>query len=106
MKVAGIQWDAGNWPKCGKHGVSRDEIEFVLRNGPGVAPDWKHSTAEDRFIAVGRNSDGRPLFVGFTLRDVDGVKMIRPVTARYMRAKEAQRYGAQSKDHGSKDEER
>ena len=30
MKVAGFDWDEGNWPKCGKHGVSREEIEEVL----------------------------------------------------------------------------
>ena len=23
MKIAGFDWDAGNWPKCGMHGVSR-----------------------------------------------------------------------------------
>jgi hypothetical protein len=27
--ISGIQWDGGNWPKCGKHGMSREEIEFV-----------------------------------------------------------------------------
>jgi len=27
MKIAGFDWDDGNWPKCGKHGVSRTEIE-------------------------------------------------------------------------------
>ncbi|TBN45900.1 BrnT family toxin, partial [Paracoccus sediminis] len=25
MKIAGFDWDDGNWPKCGKHGVSRAE---------------------------------------------------------------------------------
>ncbi len=22
MKIAGFDWDAGNWPKCGKHDIS------------------------------------------------------------------------------------
>jgi len=25
MKVAGVEWDTGNWPKCGKHGVSKED---------------------------------------------------------------------------------
>ena len=39
MKVAGFDWDEGNWPKCGKHGVSRAEIEEVLSGTPAVMPD-------------------------------------------------------------------
>ena len=30
MKIRGIEWDPGNWPKCGKHGATKDEIEHVL----------------------------------------------------------------------------
>ena len=30
MTLSGFGWDDGNWPKCGKHGVSRSEIEQVL----------------------------------------------------------------------------
>ena len=30
MVISEFEWDAGNWPKCGKHGVSKAEIEFVL----------------------------------------------------------------------------
>ena len=39
MKVAGFDWDEGNWPKCGKHGVSREEIEEMLSGTPAVMPD-------------------------------------------------------------------
>ena len=35
MKIRGIEWDHGNWPKCGKHGATKDEIEHVLER---VAP--------------------------------------------------------------------
>jgi len=38
MKIAGFDWDDGNWPKCGKHGVSLEEIEQVLP-GTAVMPD-------------------------------------------------------------------
>jgi uncharacterized protein len=90
--VAGFDWDAGNLEKCQKHGVSLGEIEALLRSDPGVAPDPNHSAEEDRFIAVGRNAEGRPLFVAFTFRTKDGQRLIRPVSARYMHKKEIAGY--------------
>ncbi len=82
MKVAGFQWDSGNWPKCGKHGVSREEIEFVFTSGADIAPDPRHSWEEDRLIAVGRNTDGRPIFVGFTLLQEDACRTARATSIR------------------------
>ena len=35
MKIIGFDWDDGNWPKCGKHGVSREEIEQVQLGAAG-----------------------------------------------------------------------
>jgi predicted DNA binding CopG/RHH family protein len=60
--IAGFDWDERNRAKCLKHGVSIAEIEALLRGEPHVAPDPRHSAAEDRFIAVGRNAQGRALF--------------------------------------------
>jgi uncharacterized protein len=96
MKIDGVDWDAGNWPKCGKHGVSREEIEYALAHGARIAPDLKHSNREDRFIVVSRNEQGRPVFIIVMFREVAGQRLIRPVSARYMHAKEAKRYAAQS----------
>jgi uncharacterized DUF497 family protein len=78
-----------------KHGVSIAEIEALLRDAPFVAPDLKHAHLEDRLIAVGRTEEGRPLFVAFTIREKFGQRMIRPVSARYMHAKEIENYEAQ-----------
>lgn len=91
MEIAGFDWDRGNWPKCGKHGVSREEIERLFLEGQArVAPDVKHTTpTESRHIAAGRVDD-RALFVAFALRG----KCIRPISARYMHAKEASSYEA------------
>ena len=96
MLFAGFDWDKGNREKCRKHGVSVAEIEAVLRNDPAVAPDPKHSHSEDRFIAIGRNAEGRPLFVAFTFRSRKGRYYIRPVSARYMHKKEIVRYEKES----------
>ncbi|HVW94092.1 MAG TPA: BrnT family toxin [Devosia sp.] len=90
---AEFDWDEGNWRKCQSHGVSIEEIEGLFRGAPRVAPDPAHSSSEDRLIAVGRTAGGRPLFVAFTLRQQDGRQLIRPVSARYMHRKEAERYG-------------
>lgn len=79
--------------KCQKHGVSISEIEALLDGGEArVLPDLAHSLAEQRFLATGRNRVGRPLFVIFTLRQSEGTTLVRPVSARYMHAKEARRY--------------
>lgn len=84
-----FEWDEGNRQKCRKHGVTQEEIEAVL-SGPTrcIAPDIKHSGTEQRFVAIGRSPAGRPIFVVFTLRG----DLIRPLSARYMHAKEVQRY--------------
>ena len=88
MQIAGFDWDSGNWPKCGKHGVSREEIERLFLGGAVVAPDLKHATATaNRHIAAGR-VDGRAMFVAFAFRG----GLIRPISARYMHAKEVSSY--------------
>jgi uncharacterized DUF497 family protein len=92
MNIAGFEWDSGNWPKCGQHGVSREEIEWVLTGNARIAPDPRHSQQEMRHIAIGRNKDDRPMFVAFAIRQHNGQYLIRPVSARYMHAKEAKRY--------------
>jgi len=89
MEINGFDWDDGNWPKCGKHGVSHSEIEQVFFEPQiQIAPDLKHSTSrESRHIAVGR-INGRPVFVAFVFKG----HLIRPVSARYMHEKEARNY--------------
>ena len=96
LKVNGFDWDDGNRTKCRKHGVSLTQIEALFAHNPRIAPDPKHSADEDRLIAVGRTSTGRPVFVAFTIRTKDGRRLIRPVTARYMYAKEIAAYEKES----------
>lgn len=72
MKIAGFDWDTGNWPKCANHGVSKDEIEHALLHDPLIAPDPAHSGHEDRYIVIGRNPQGRAMFIGVTFRVMMG----------------------------------
>ena len=90
MEIAGFDWDDGNWPKCGKHGVSQEEIEEVLTSSPAVMTD--PHPEEPRMRAIGKTNAGRHVFVAFMLRDVAGQTKLRPISARYMHQKEIAHY--------------
>lgn len=94
MKIAGFDWDDGNWPKCGKHGVSRDEIEQVFLGVPSVMPD--PFPDEPRMRAIGKTAAGRYVFVAFMPREIDGGTRLRPISARYMHQQEIDHYERQS----------
>lgn len=64
MVITEFDWDEGNWPKCGKHGVSREEIEQVLLGTPAVMPD--PHMQEPRLRAIGKTNAGRYVFFGFS----------------------------------------
>jgi uncharacterized DUF497 family protein len=87
-----IDWDEGNWPKCGKHGVSKAEIEAVFGNEPAIVEDPEHSQDEERFKAVGVTQEGRHVFVVFTFRQKADEAHYRPISARYMHEDEVQYY--------------
>ena len=92
-----FDWDDGNTTKCQKHGMTIPEIQAFFQARPRVAPDPAHSATEQRHIAVGRTTGGRPTFVAFCWR---GAK-IRPVSARYMHEREARHYDTSPEDdHG------
>ena len=92
LTFAGFDWDDGNWPKCGKHGVSIAEIEAVLTSRPAILPDLVHSQAETRFLAIGRTFERRHVFICFTIRERGAARYLRPISARYMRQKEVDHY--------------
>jgi uncharacterized protein len=80
--------------------VSLDEVEAMFASGVARSiPDVAHSQNEDRFIATGRNRSGRPILVIFTMRQVGEVRLVRPISARYMHAKEVKRYEQTSETH-------
>lgn len=90
--INGFDWDDGNWPKCGKHGVSKTEIEYVFHNRPGIYAHPSHSIEEQRLRAIGKNEAGKSIYIAFTLREKSGAVVIRPISARYMHQKEINRY--------------
>ena len=92
-KVRGFDWDDGNWSKCGKHGVSKAEIEFVIRHALFVVDD--PHPFEKRYRTALRADTGRYVFVAFSLRQKDGFHQIRPISARFMHDKEIKSYETQ-----------
>jgi uncharacterized DUF497 family protein len=88
--VAGFDWDSGNWPKCGKHGVTKKEIEDFFHASPVVMPD-PHPD-EPRMRAIGKTKSGRHIFLVFMFRLMDGQTFIRPISARYMHQGEVEHY--------------
>lgn len=94
MRISGFQWDEGNWPKCGKHGLTRGEIEALFVDGsPRIYPDAIHSGTEERYLAIGQFPlTGRYALVAFAYRASPSGTLIRPISARYMHDKEVRRY--------------
>ncbi len=92
LRVNGFDWDSGKSAKGQKHGVSITEIDGIFADNSRIAPDPRHSVGEDRLIAVGRTSAGRPIFVAFTIRTKNKLRLIRPVTTRFMHAREVAAY--------------
>lgn len=93
--IDGFEWDEGNRDKCRKHGVSFEEIEAAFQSTVHLFPDPSHSQAETRYLAIGQTTAGRHLFLAFTIRHRGTHRLIRPISARYMHAKEVQHYEAQ-----------
>jgi len=93
LEVQGFDWDEANREKCQIHGLSVSEIEaFFQQESIHVAPDIRHSQQEQRFIAIGKSTEQRPMFVAFTLREKDNTVLIRPISARYMHDREVKKY--------------
>ena len=97
-QIIGFDWDAGNELKSvEKHEVSQFEAEQVFFNQPLlVVEDIKHGRAEDRYHALGKTDDARPLHITFTLHEDN--TLIRVISARKMHRKERTVYEQSQKD--------
>ena len=98
LTVAGFEWDEGNLEKCRKHGVSVTEIEGLFAQPHTIRLDVEHSLAEERLRAIGKSPSGRFVFLVFTLREREGKRYIRPISARYMHRREIEHYEEENPD--------
>ncbi len=94
IEFDGFDWDEFNLYKNEKkHGVPKDLIEKVLSHYIDIVlEDHKHSSEEERFIAMGTTHEHRMLIISFTIRNRNGARLIRPISARYMHEKERKKY--------------
>ena len=98
LRIAGFDWDDGNWIKCQKHGLAIEDIEAAFRlDALLVMRDEVHSGEEPRFVLLARDSEDHPIFVCFTLRGAERSPLIRPISARRMHKKELVAYEARRK---------
>lgn len=82
-RTTGFDWDEGNAPKLlARHRVTRGEVEQAFFHVPLLLSlDLKHSALEPRYLALGRTTDARLLYIVFTIRE----DRIRPISARDMK---------------------
>ena len=79
---AKFDWDLGNRDKCSAR-VPLAEIEAVLVDPKTiVAPD--PFEGETRYRALGKNHEGRGVFVVFTIRMKSGELWFRPLSVHYV----------------------
>ncbi len=94
-KISGFQWDRWNLDKSyKKHGITPNETEEVfLDESVKIEKDIKHREQEKRFIAIGKTTEGKMLFVVFTIR----ADKIRVISGRMANKKEKEVYQKKSK---------
>ena len=92
LQFDGFDWDRGNRAKCQKHGLSIALIESLFSRPLATIPSAVDSQEERRFCAVGQTGNGRRVFLVFTLRRKGDMRLIRPISARYMHKKEIESY--------------
>ena len=76
-----FDWDRGNTTKCSDR-VPLAEIEAMIAAGDTMISGDPHAD-EKRFRAIGKNKEGRSIFVVFTIREINGESRVRPISARY-----------------------
>jgi uncharacterized protein len=83
-------WDAANTTKLwSRHAVRPFEVEEAWEDTHALlAPDSKHSTAEERYILLGKTHKHRVLFIVVTVRS----GRIRPLSARTANREEVALY--------------
>ncbi len=86
-----FEWDLGNIMKSElKHHITASEAESIFNDkGMIVFFDPKHSEDEDRYICIGKSNANRILFVSFTFRGID---LVRIISSRIANKKERSIY--------------
>lgn len=65
---------------------------MALAGEPYIGPDPHQREIEARFQAIGQTPEGRHVFIVFTFRETPAGLAVRPISARYMHAKEVRKH--------------
>lgn len=88
-----FEWDKHNQFKNEKHDVHWTECEEVFFQQPLLMrADQTHSKKENRYFVLGQTKAGRTLFIAFTIKYK---QIIRVISARDMTKKEIKIYKEQ-----------
>jgi uncharacterized DUF497 family protein len=92
-----FEWDPRKAEaNAAKHGVSFDDAVSVFLDANALdGPDVQHSTAEQRFLRLGRAADGRVLMVAYTVRRSGDAEAIRIISARRASRRERAAYASE-----------
>jgi uncharacterized DUF497 family protein len=95
-----FEWDAKKAAaNVAKHRISFEEAATTFVDPTALdGADLQHSTAEARFLRLGRSALGRILMVAYTLRSSANGETIRIISARRASKKEKAAYSASAKD--------
>jgi uncharacterized DUF497 family protein len=91
-----FEWDPRKAEaNAAKHGVSFEEAVTVFLDPEALdGPDRQHSSAESRFLRLGRSASGRVLMVAYTFRRIGDGETIRIISARRASRRERAAYAA------------
>jgi hypothetical protein len=91
-----FEWDPRKAEaNAAKHGVSFDDAVTVFLDPAALdGPDLQHSSAESRFLRLGRAADGQVLMVAYTFRRSGDAEAIRLISARSASRRERAAYAA------------
>jgi uncharacterized DUF497 family protein len=94
----GFEWDPRKAEaNAAKHGVSFDDAMSVFLDPAALdGPDVAHSTAEQRYLRLGRSVNGRLLIVAYPFRIRGDAETIRIISARRANRRERAAYNAQN----------
>ena len=91
-----FEWDPRKAEaNAAKHGVTFDDAVTVFLDPEALdGPDLQHSSAESRFLRLGRSRSGRVLMVAYTFRRSGDAEAIRIISARRASRRERAAYAA------------
>ena len=78
---SGFDWDEGNREKRQRHGISIADIEGLFTGQFMIRPEVAHSQTETRFLAIGQSPATQYILVAFTIRELNGYRTLRPISA-------------------------